>query len=59
LRLHTFRKHADYDVPFPDGDPKEAAQSAMDLASKIIAAIDALEVETEVEHEVKPDTLEE
>lgn len=42
LRLHTFRKHADYDIPFPDGDPVEAAQSAIDLASRIIAAIDTL-----------------
>ncbi len=42
LRLHTLRKHADYDIPFPDGDPIEAAQSAIDLASRIIAAIDAL-----------------
>ncbi len=42
-RLHTFRKHADYDVPFPDGDPADVAQSAINLATRIIAAIDALE----------------
>lgn len=42
LRLHTLRKHADYDIPFPDGDPGKAAQAAIDLASQIIAAIDAL-----------------
>jgi len=43
LRLHTLRKHADYDIPFPDGDPLAAAQLAIDLAARIIAMIDALE----------------
>lgn len=42
-RLHTFRKHADYDFPFPNGDPTEEARSAINRASRIIAAIDALE----------------
>jgi uncharacterized protein (UPF0332 family) len=58
-RLHTFRKHADYDFPFPNGDPTDEAQSAIDRASRIIAAIDALEVEEAEEHEVEPDTQEE
>jgi hypothetical protein len=56
-RLHKLRKYADYDIPFPVGDPLEAAQSAMDLASTIIAAIDAVEVE--VANEVGSETQEE
>ncbi len=44
-RLHTLRKNADYDFPFPDGDPTEEAQSAIARASQLIAAIDALENE--------------
>ena len=56
-RLHKLRKYADYDIPFPVGDPSEVAQSAMDLASKIIAAIDA--VELEAANEVVPETQEE
>lgn len=42
-RLHTLRKHADYDFPFTDGDPTEEARSAIDRASRIIDALDALD----------------
>lgn len=42
LRLHTLRKYADYDIPFPDGDPTHSARVALALAASIIARIDAI-----------------
>lgn len=42
LRLHTLRTHADYDIPFPGGQPASTAGVALTLASEILARIDAL-----------------
>lgn len=58
-RLHTLRKSADYDFPFPNGDPAEEAQSAIGRASRIIAAIDALESDEATENGDAPETQEE
>lgn len=57
-RLHTVRKRADYDIPFPDADPVEAARSAIELATTIIAAIDALDNDAVAENDA-PETQEE
>jgi hypothetical protein len=47
LRLHTLRKQADYDVPFPKVDLVDVVPQAIDLAARIVALIDALAAEEE------------
>jgi hypothetical protein len=42
-RLHTLRKYADYDIPFPEGDPADTARVAMRMATEMLASIDALD----------------
>jgi uncharacterized protein (UPF0332 family) len=41
-RLHLMRKQADYDVPHPTQDIANAVRTALALANRIIADVDAL-----------------
>lgn len=41
-RLHELRRDADYDIPHPRGNVAQEAFDAIELARKIVAAVNAL-----------------
>lgn len=43
-RLHSWRKNADYDVPYPNGTLESDVQASLEIAEGVILAIDALPI---------------